>query len=120
MVSTSRGDIEAIRDAGGDAVRVIAEYDREGYEVEYLRGDVESKIQEVAGDIHEELIIQGMGVEYLEKLFRAGDLQCSVHRFEEVTAFHFTDTEFTGLFVSLDSTADIPLATFVDICCDVL
>jgi hypothetical protein len=119
MVSCSTDEINAIREVGGDAVRVIAEYDDEGYDVRYVRDDVEAKLQEVAEEIHDELVMQGMGKEYLEELFQAGDLHCSVHRFDEVTAFHFSKEEFTGLFVSIDSSSDIPLATFTDTCRDV-
>jgi hypothetical protein len=120
MVSCSAEDIDAIREVGGDAVRVIAEYDDEGYDVQHLRSDVEARVQAVADEIHQDLVIQGMGKEYLEELFQAGELHCSVHRFDDVTAFHFIDKEFTGLFVSVDSDADIPLASFTDTCHDVL
>ncbi|MFW5963502.1 MAG: hypothetical protein ACOCQM_01455 [Natronomonas sp.] len=120
MVSCSKNEINAIREVDKDSVRVIAEYDDAGYDVQYVRDDVEAKIQQVAEEIHDELVIQGMGREFLEELFRAGDLRCSVHRFDDVTAFHFLEEQFTGLFVSVDSAADIPLATFTDTCRDVL
>jgi hypothetical protein len=120
MVSCSVDEINAIREVGDGSVRVIAEYDDSGYDVRYVRDDVEAKLQEVAGEIHDELVMQGMGKEYLEELFQSGDLHCSVHRFDEATAFHFSEEEFTGLFVSIDSTSDIPLATFTDTCRDVL
>ncbi|PSP46730.1 hypothetical protein BRC60_09615, partial [Halobacteriales archaeon QH_1_68_42] len=51
-----------------------------------------------------------------EDLFGAGDLQCSMHRFDELTAFHFAAAEHTGLFISLDSGADISLASFAEAC----
>jgi len=120
MVSCSKNEINAIREEGKDSVRVIAEYDDAGYDVQYVRDDVEAKMQTVAEEIHDELVIQGMGREYLEELFQAGNLHCSVHRFDEVTAFHFIEEQFTGLFVSIDSDADIPLATFTDTCRDAL
>jgi hypothetical protein len=120
MVSCSADEINAIREVGDGSVRVIAEYDDEGYDVRYVRDDVEAKLQDVAEEIHDELVMQGMGKEYLEELFQAGNLHCSVHRFDEVTAFHFSEEEFTGLFVSIDSSSDIPLATFTDTCRDVL
>ena len=120
MVTCSKKEINAIREVGGDPVRVIAGYDDEGYDVQYVRDDVETKLRNVAEEIHDELVIQGMGREYLEELFQAGELHCSVHRFDDVTAFHFIDEQFTGLFVSVDSAADVPLATFTDTCRDVL
>jgi hypothetical protein len=120
MVSFSENEINTIREVGGDSIRVIAEYDDEGYDVQYVRDDVESKLQLVADEIHNELVMQGMGKEYLEELFQAGELRCSVHRLDEVTTFHYIDEEFTGVFVSIDSDADVPLATFSDACRGVL
>lgn len=116
MVAISQEDIDAIRREADDDLRVIAEYDKEGYDALFVREDVVPKLEGVAEKIHEDLIIQGMGREYLEQLFDAGKLHCSMHRFDEVTTFHFIDEEFTGLFVSLDSDADIALATFADTC----
>jgi len=63
-------------------------------------------------------VLQGVGRGHLESLFRAGDLHCSVHRFDDLTAFHFLDSEYTGLFVSIDSDADVRLASFADTCRD--
>ena len=120
MVSCSKNEINAIREEGKDSVRVIAEYDDAGYDVQYVRDDVEAKMQTVAEEIHDELVIQGMGREYLEQLFEAGELHCSMHRFDEVTTFHFLDERFTGLFASVDSGADVRLATFADRCRELL
>lgn len=120
MASYSEDDIETIRKVAGDSLRVIAEYDQEGYDMQYIRDDVEAKIGTVAEEIHEELVIRGIGRGHLEQLFQAGNLNCAVHRLDEVTAFHFIDEEFTGLFVSIDSDADIPLVTFADTCRDTL
>lgn len=120
MVSCSGSDIAAIREVAGDDLRVIAGYDQEGYDIQFVREDVEAKLPAVAEEIHEELVIQGIGQDYLEDLFQAGPLHCSVHRFEEVTAFHFLDEAYTGLFVSIDSDADLPFASFADRCRSIL
>lgn len=120
MVEYSGGEIERIRQEAGDSLRVVATYDAEGYDVHYVRDDVQPKIEETAEDIHYELVIQGVGREYLERLFDAGELHCSVHRFDELTAFHFLKEGYTGLFVSIDSDGDVPLATFADTCRDLL
>jgi len=71
---------------------------------------------ERADAVHDELVLQGIGRGHLEDLFGAGELQCSMHRFEGLTAFHFTAAEFTGLFVSLDPDADIQLTSFTEAC----
>jgi len=108
--------VAELQQQAGDALRVVAEYDRTGYEIRYARGDVEARLADRADDIHENLVLEGISRSHLEDLFEAGDLHCSMHRFDEVTAFHFAEAEYTGLFVSIDSDADIPLASFTDTC----
>jgi hypothetical protein len=100
----------------GDALRVVATYDREGYDAFHVRDDAAVRVSDRADAVHEELVLQGIGRDYLEDRFGAGDLQCSMHRFDEITAFHFAAAEYTGLFVSVDSETDVPLATFSETC----
>jgi hypothetical protein len=106
-----------LRDEIGEAVRVVARYNRDGYDALYVRDDVQGRVDTYGDDVHNDLVLQGVGKERLEDLF-GDDLVCSIHRFEELTAFRFVDgdTDFEGLFVSVDSDANVPLATFSDIC----
>ncbi|MFB6269915.1 MAG: hypothetical protein ABEH83_08235 [Halobacterium sp.] len=110
------GLVETLQGHAGDSLRVVAEYDRDGYEIKYARDDVGARLADVAEAVHRDLVLEGISREHLEDLFRAGDLHCTMHRFDEITAFHFPDAEYTGLFVSVDSDADVPLATFADTC----
>ncbi|MGB9963756.1 hypothetical protein [Halobacterium sp. CBA1126] len=114
----SGGDelVAKLQQQAGDALRVVAEYDRDGYELRYARGDVTARLEDRGDAIHRNLVLEGISREHLEDLFDAGNLRCSMHRFEEVTAFHFAEREYTGLFVSVDSDVDIPLASFTDTC----
>jgi len=105
-----------LRATAGEALRVVATYDRDGYDPVYVREDVSERLGGRADAVHEELVLQGIGREYLEDLFDAGDLQCSMHRFDELTAFHFVAAEYTGLFVSVDSDAEVSLASFAETC----
>jgi len=116
MVELSDSATTDLREAAGDALRVVATYDTDGYDLAYCRDDVTGRMDDVASDIHDDLVLQGVGREHLESLFDAGRLHCSVHRFDDLTAFHFLDTEYTGLFVSIDSDADVRLASFADTC----
>ncbi|WP_436908774.1 hypothetical protein [Halosimplex marinum] len=108
--------VAALREVAGDALRVVATYDRDGYDPVYVAPSAEQRVRSQAERVHDELVLQGLGRGHLEDLFDAGDLQCSIHRFDEVTAFHFASGEFSGLFVSVDSEADLPLATFSETC----
>jgi hypothetical protein len=116
MVDLSDSVTTDLRAEAGDALRVVATYDTDGYDVVYCRDDVTGRMEDVAADIHDDLVLQGVGREHLESLFQAGDLHCSVHRFDEVTAFHFLAGEYTGMFVSIDTDANVRLASFADTC----
>lgn len=113
-------DVESLRrglrEEVDDALRVVATYSRDGYDPHYVRGDVEPRVAEHGDDVHEDLVLQGLGREGLESVFDAGSLHCSVHRFDEVTVFHFVDDDYTGLFVSLDSGAGVNLTRFAERC----
>jgi hypothetical protein len=108
--------VQQLQELAGDSLRVVATYDREGYEVRYVREDVEARLGTIADDVHQDLVLEGLSREHLEELFGAGELRCSMHRFDEVTAFHFSEAEYQGLFVSIDSDVDVPLASFTDTC----
>jgi hypothetical protein len=116
MVDVSDSVTTDLRDEAGDALRVVATYDPDGYDLVYCREDVTERTADVGPDIHDDLVLQGVGRDHLESLFDAGELHCSVHRFDEVTAFHFLANEYTGLFVSIDADADVRLASFADVC----
>jgi hypothetical protein len=108
--------VEALKTHAGESLRVVATYDEDGYDALYVRDGMESRLATHADDVHEELVLQGLGHGHLEDLFGAGELSCSMHRFEDLIAFHFVSGEFSGLFVSLDADTDVPLATFADLC----
>jgi hypothetical protein len=115
-MSGGGGLVEKLQQQAGDALRVVAEYDRDGYEIRYVREDVGARLDERADAIHRNLVLEGISREHLEDLFDAGALHCSMHRFDEMTAFHFAEAEYTGLFVSVESDVDLPLASFTDTC----
>lgn len=109
--------VDALHDELGGSLRVVAEYTRDGYDVHHAREDVRERVATLADGVHTDLVLQGVGRDRLEELF-GDDLTCSMHRFEETTAFHFVGdgSDYEGLFVSVDSDADVPLATFTDVC----
>jgi len=108
--------VDALGDLVGAGLRVVASYDRDGYDPLFVRSDVDFRIEELGEGVHEDLILQGLGREQLELLFDAGSLDCSMHRFEEMTAFQFPTGDYRGVFVSVDPDVDVPLVSFVDVC----
>jgi len=116
VVSDRDALVDALQELAGDSLRLVATYDEDGYDAFYATPETAERAAQRGDKVHDELVLQGLGRGHLEDLFGAGDLECSMHRFEEVTAFHFAAGEFTGLFVSVDSDADLPLATFSETC----
>jgi len=116
VVSDRAGLVEALTELAGDSLRLVATYDEDGYDAVYATPEAAARTENLGDRVHDELVLQGLGRGHLEDLFAAGDLECSMHRFEDVTAFHFAAGEFTGLFVSVESDADLPLATFSETC----
>lgn len=109
------GLVEQIREEIGDDLRAVATYEEREYELVYERGDVAEKPRAI-DRIHEELILEGMGTEYLEDVFDVGRLNATMHSFEEALCFHFVRGEMRGLFVSIDPDALLPVDRFIRIC----
>lgn len=99
----------------GDDLRAVATYEEADWTLQYERDDIKSKPR-VFGKIHEELILEGMGTEYLESVFEVGRLNCTMHSFEEAMCFHFVRGPMRGVFISIEPEAMISLAEFVSIC----
>jgi hypothetical protein len=116
LVDDREALVTDLRELVGDDLRVVAEYGAEGYDAFYLREDITPRLDAVADEIHDDLVLQGIGRGRLEDLFDAGALHCSMHRFDDLMAFHFTAGELTGLFVTVDSNTDVPLASFSAAC----
>lgn len=109
--------VAKLHDEVGDALRVVAQYRNGDYDVNYMRGDVESRYSGGQMDeIFEDLVIQGIHKARLEELFSAGGLECSLFKFEESLMFHFTPEEGRGLFVTVDSDAGIDIEAFAATC----
>jgi hypothetical protein len=109
------GLVEQLRSEIGDDLRAVATYEEYQYELVYERDDVATKPRAI-DRIHEELILEGMGTEYLEDVFDVGRLNCTMHSFEEALCFHFVRGNMEGLFVSVDSDALVPVDRFIRIC----
>ncbi|WP_324662392.1 hypothetical protein [Haloarcula sediminis] len=99
----------------GDNLRAVATYEEAEWTLRYEREDIKSKPR-IFEKIHEELILEGMGTEYLENVFQVGQLNCTMHSFEEAMCFHFVRGSMRGVFVSIEPETMGPLEGFVNIC----
>jgi hypothetical protein len=95
--------VHGVRERTGAHLRSIALYGPDSYDVLFLRDDVDaSYLSAEIDEIHDEMVLEDLGIGYLEDLFNAGDLVCSTHVFEEGVMMHLAGEEHHGLFVSFD------------------
>jgi len=99
----------------GDSLRALSTYHEDEYELVYERADVSTKPRAI-DRIHQELIMEEMGTEYLEDVFDVGRLNCTMHCFEEAMCFHFVRGPMRGVFVAVDPDAILPMQRFVAVC----
>ena len=107
--------VDNLRAEIGDSLRAVSTYHEDEYELVYERADVSTKPRAI-DRIHQELIMEGMGVEYLEDVFGVGRLNCTMHSFEEAMCFHFVRDSMRGVFIAIDPDAMVPMERFVEIC----
>jgi hypothetical protein len=112
------GPVAELEELVGEHLRSVATYSESGYDIHYIRPDVERAYSGSDIDrIHDELVIQGLSNEYLEELFHAGgELSCSVTSFEELVACHVAGSGRTGLFVAVDADAEVDMMAFIECC----
>lgn len=106
------------RTVAGDALRALAAYDRETVEIVYEREDISTK-DRVIDDIHEELILNDIGIGRLEDLFRVGKWHCTMHRFEDAICIHQATGNYEGVLVSVDTDAGVDLEAVARVCDEV-
>jgi len=107
--------VESARSVAGDSLRSVAEYRESEYALYFVREDIDQKNLNV-DKIHQNLVLDGISREFLEELFVAGDLQCTMHQFDDALMFHFAFPENAGLFVSVDADGTVALRELVDVC----
>jgi len=107
--------VEELQREVGDALRAVAIYEEREWELIYEREDIKAKPR-IFDKIHQELILEGMGNEYLEDTFQVGRLNCTMHSFDDAMCFHFVRGSLRGVFVSIEPDALLPLGEFVSVC----
>ena len=112
--------VAALQELADGSLRSVASYTVDDYTVHHLRDDVEAAytVTDIEA-IHEHLAVDGLSKQRLESLFDAGDYRSSMHEFEDALVFHLTNDD-SGLFVSIDRFASIPLSTVLYRCRDQL
>ena len=107
--------VRELTETVGDSLRCVATYGERDYDLLYIRPDVEaSYTSDEMEEVYDDLILQRVGNDFLEHLFNAGSLQCSALGFEEATIFNVVGDGYGGLFVSVDTDADVEMPAFVE------
>jgi len=99
----------------GESLRAVATYEEDEWTLHYECDDIKAKPR-IFDKIHEELILEDMGTEYLESAFQVGQLNCTMHSFEEAMCFHFVRGSLRGVFVSIEPETMVSLEEFVNVC----
>lgn len=113
--------IPALEAETDGALRTVATYSEAGYDLHHLREDVENVYStEEIDAVYEDLLLDNMNRAYLERLFHAGRLECTVLGFEDAVMLHFSGEVHSGLFVSVDRVPDIEVLSIIETCKDAL
>jgi len=107
--------LDELQSEVGTNLRAVATYEEKEWESVYEREDIKAKPR-IFDKIHQELILEGMGTEYLEDVFDVGQLNCTMHSFDEAMCFHVVRGPLRGVFISIEPDALLPLGEFVKIC----
>lgn len=109
--------VNSLQSLVNGALRSVAYYDEAKYDSLYRRKDIKTGYTPNESQaIIDDLTVQGLSRQYLEGLFNAGALECSMFQFEEALLFHFPESDHTGLFVTIGAGTDIDIDQFVSLC----
>ena len=116
-VSDTHRWVQKLHEEAGDALRSVAKYGEEDYEMLYLRENVDAIYSEDELDkVFDDLRLEGWGRATLQELFNAGPLECSIYGFDEAMMFHFVDDGFKGALVTYDRNAGVETEEFIQAC----
>ncbi|WP_137287391.1 DUF7522 family protein [Halorussus salinisoli] len=105
-----------LREQVGDGLRSVIYHDPDGYEVVYLREDVDSHseqdIDSIVADLWADSYEQGIR----EDLRGCGPLNGTVWVFEEAIEMHFVADERRGIAVTLDTETFLAQSSFIGQC----
>lgn len=111
-----RDAVEELRREVGDALRAVAWFDPDGYEVLYFREDIAAKHDEDSiDDVYREQIFEVLNEDYRIDLFDVGDPEGTVYLYADAYVLRYL-TGSGGLFVSVDRADEVDLDGLVTRC----
>ncbi|MBX0286173.1 hypothetical protein EGH22_07525 [Halomicroarcula sp. F28] len=108
MPAEARDLVEAIRDDTADTLQLAVRYSGEGYDIVYLRADIDEQFSDPELEEQvETLMLKGHGDPPQEgALFNFGSLNATMRFYDESLVVHFPTGEWTGLVFVLDQEAE--------------
>lgn len=108
---------EFLKSEVGDELRSVIYYDEDTFDLVYARDDVREQYTESElEDVRQDLGITSFGKPALEGLYVHGDLQSTVHCFEDAIEMQFLLSDTEGIAVGLDPAAFVTHRTFIGRC----
>jgi hypothetical protein len=102
-----------------DGLRSVIYYEPEGYEVVFVRDDVDAVADDDMGDLVTDLRADSYEQGIREDLRGHGRLKSTIWVFEEAIEMHFVADECRGVSVALDTETFLAQSTFVSRCLEV-
>lgn len=101
----------------GDELRSVIYYDEATFDLIYARDDVQDQYSERdLEQVRQELGVASFGKPALEDLYVHGELNCTVHCFDEAIEMQFIVSDTEGIAVGLDPAAFVTHRTFIGRC----
>lgn len=117
MIEAPSGLLDVAHDHVGDSLRSLTSYTEREYELHYIREDIRDRYtEEEIGRVFDDLVLSGLSRDYLEEIFHAGRIECTIYGFEEAAMFHFVTNETSGVFLSFDRDTEVNLDSFIGDC----
>ena len=110
--------VDNLQSEYGETLRVIATYDRDGYEIHYAGQGIDANYSEVDLDnIYDDVVMQDVSHGFVDDLFNdLGDVRGQLRIFENGIVAHFWPTETKrGVFLTFDSSADPSMRSLLEL-----
>jgi hypothetical protein len=106
--------VEFFKSEAGPSLRVIVNYDENTHDFKHIRESIKNEYAKRQFKKHIEMFRTAESVgQSLETELNVGDHHCSIHLFDEMILFNFTQGDEMGTAVSLDPVAGRDLLQFV-------
>lgn len=101
---------QSLQSEVGDALRIVAVYAETVFDHLYLRDDLEPRYSSAELEtLRREIIVFALGKETVEEVTHAGPLQNIIYETDDAFSLQFPFDGYTGVFVSIDSSAKTQL-----------